>query len=73
MKKALKALISSRLRDQKGVSLVLVAVLMFLFFGPHGTGGRPLHLYVVRNELQNAADAGALAGARFCTTIMGVL
>ena len=23
------------------------------------------HLYVVRNELQNAADAGALAGARF--------
>jgi hypothetical protein len=65
MKKALEALHSSRLRDQRGVTIVLVAILMFVFLGIAALAIDLSNLYVVRNELQNAADAGALAGARF--------
>jgi Flp pilus assembly protein TadG len=65
MKIALKALHSSKLRDQRGVTIVLVAILMFAFLGIAALAIDLSNLYVVRNELQNAADAGALAGARF--------
>jgi Flp pilus assembly protein TadG len=64
MIKPLKALHSSRLRDQQGVTIILVAILMFVFLGIAALAIDLSNLYVVRNELQNAADAGALAGAR---------
>jgi len=70
MNKALKALISSKLRDQQGVTVILVAVLLSVLLGFTALAIDLSHLYVVRNELQNSADAGALAGARFCTTMM---
>jgi hypothetical protein len=52
-------------RNQSGVTVVLVAVLMVVFLGAAALAVDISHLYLVRNELQNAADAGALAGARF--------
>ncbi len=48
--------------NQRGVTVVLVAVLMVVFLGLAALAVDISHLYVVRNELQNAADAGALAG-----------
>lgn len=51
-------------KNQKGAVIVLVAVLLILFLGIAALAIDVYHLYVVRNELQNAADAGALAGAR---------
>ena len=65
MKKVMQAFHSSRLRDQRGVTIILVAMLMFVFLGITALAVDLSNLYVVRNELQNAADAGALAGARF--------
>ena len=65
MKKALKVLKTPRLCDQRGVTIILVALLMFVFLGIAALAIDLSHLYVVSNELQNAADAGALAGARF--------
>jgi len=51
------------LQQQRGAVLVLVALLMLVFVGITALAIDIGHLYVVRNELQNAADAGALAGA----------
>lgn len=51
-------------RDQKGVAIVMVAGLTVMFVAFIAMSVDIAHLYVVRNELQNAADAGALAGAR---------
>ena len=65
MNKAWRRLNLSRLRDQQGVTLPLVAVLMFVLLGFTAMAIDLSNLYVVRNELQNSADAGALAGARF--------
>ena len=42
----------------------LIAVSMGAFIGLGALAIDVSHLYVVRNELQNAADAGALRGAR---------
>lgn len=56
---------AARLQDQKGVTIILVAILMFVFIGIAALAIDLSSLYVVGNELQNAADAGALAGARF--------
>jgi Flp pilus assembly protein TadG len=56
--------IIDRLRDQKGATAVIVAVSMFALVGMAALAIDLSHLYVVKNELQNAADAGALAGAR---------
>ncbi|MDW7711807.1 MAG: TadG family pilus assembly protein [Deferrisomatales bacterium] len=50
---------------EKGAVLVLVAILLVVFIGMAALAVDLGYLYVVRNELQNAADAGALAGARF--------
>ncbi|ABA88993.1 hypothetical protein Pcar_1750 [Syntrophotalea carbinolica DSM 2380] len=51
-------------KDQNGAVIVLVAILLILFLGIAALAIDVYHVYVVRNELQNAADAGALAGAR---------
>jgi Flp pilus assembly protein TadG len=52
------------IKDQKGAVVAIVAVCLVIFVGFTALAVDIGHLYVVRNELQNAADAGALAGAR---------
>ncbi|WP_458527129.1 TadG family pilus assembly protein [Onishia taeanensis] len=49
---------------QRGVSVVLMAVSLFMLLAFTALAVDGSNLYVARNELQNAADAGALAGAR---------
>ena len=49
---------------QRGASLVLVTISMLVLLGFGALTLDTGNLYVARNELQNAADAGALAGAR---------
>lgn len=50
--------------DQKGAVLVFIAILIMIFLAFVALAIDVGHLYVVKNELQNAADAGALAGAQ---------
>lgn len=64
MNNTLKALNLARLRDQSGVTVILVAILLFVLLSFAALAIDLGNLYVVSNELQNAADAGALAGAR---------
>lgn len=64
MQRPIKAFRNQGLNGQRGVTIVLVALLMFVFLGIAALAIDLSHLYVVGNELQNAADAGALAGAR---------
>ena len=52
------------LRNQRGSVTVIVGILIFMLVGFGALAVDISHLYVARNELQNAADAGALAGAR---------
>lgn len=54
----------SNLRNQRGVSAIVVAISIFMLIGFAALAIDLGHLYVVKNELQNAADAGALAGAQ---------
>jgi hypothetical protein len=49
---------------QSGATLVLVAICLFVLIAIAALALDIGHLLVTRNELQNAADAGALAGAR---------
>jgi Flp pilus assembly protein TadG len=58
-------LIVKLLRNQRGVTAILVGLCLFAFIGFGALAVDIGHLCVARNELQNAADAGALAGARF--------
>jgi Flp pilus assembly protein TadG len=51
------------LRNEKGVSLVLVALCILVLIGFLGLAVDMGHLQAVRGELQNSADAVALAGA----------
>ncbi|MGD8801343.1 MAG: TadG family pilus assembly protein [Desulfobacterales bacterium] len=55
--------IFSTLNNQRGISAVLVAVCLVMLVGLVALSIDVSHLVVARNELQNAADAGALAGA----------
>jgi len=50
-------------RSQSGAVAILVALLMIVFLGIAALALDVGYLYVVRTELQNAADAAALAGA----------
>lgn len=61
----------SKLKNERGATAVLVSILMTVFIGITALAVDVGHLYVARNELQNAADAGALAGARFLYTADG--
>ena len=51
-----------QLNDNKGVVAIIVAILIFVLFGMAALAVDIGHLAVVKNELQNAADAGALTG-----------
>jgi Flp pilus assembly protein TadG len=56
--------ISAKLRSEKGVTLVYVAILLVVFLGMTALAVDIGYLMVSRNELQNAADASALAATR---------
>lgn len=49
--------------NQRGLALVYIAMIIFVLLGFLGLAVDVGHLQVVRGELQNAADASALAGA----------
>ena len=51
--------------NQRGAIAIIVALSMIVLFGFIALGIDVSDLLMIRNELQNAADAGALAGARF--------
>jgi hypothetical protein len=53
-----------RLRDQKGAIIVVAALCLMMILGIAGLAVDLGYLYVVRCELQRAADAGAMAGAQ---------
>jgi hypothetical protein len=53
------------LKEQRGVTVIIVALLILIFIGFAALTIDIGHLFIVRNEVQNAADAGCLAGARF--------
>ena len=50
---------------QQGSVILIVALCMFLFIGLAALAIDIGYLYTTRNELQNVADAAALAGARY--------
>lgn len=60
-----KQIILSIYNSERGVSAVLIAILLSVFMGFAALALDLSHLFVAQNELKNAADAGALAGARF--------
>lgn len=57
-----------RLKDERGATAIIVGLSMTMFIGFAALAIDIGHLCVVHNELQNAADAGALAGVRFLYT-----
>lgn len=63
MKSVLRNILSPGLAGQRGTVIILTAILLTVFVGMAALAVDLSHLYVVKNELQNAADAGALAGA----------
>lgn len=52
-----------QLRDQKGLALVYIALLMVAICGFIGLAVDMGYMYVAKAQLQNASDAAALAGA----------
>ena len=52
------------LREHKGSALIFVAITLVVLFGFVGLALDVGYLYIIRGELQNAADSGALAGAQ---------
>ncbi|WP_026840939.1 pilus assembly protein TadG-related protein [Citrifermentans bremense] len=54
---------SELISDEKGMVIVYVAILLMMLFGFLGLAVDGGHLFKVRGELQNAADAAALKGA----------
>ena len=54
----------NRLNNQSGAIVVITAIMLTTLLGFVALSVDTGHLVVTKNELQNAADAGALAGAR---------
>ena len=52
------------IKSERGATMVLVAICIFMIIAFAALAVDIGHLVVTKNELQNAADAGALAGAR---------
>jgi Putative Flp pilus-assembly TadE/G-like len=72
----MRNLYASRNRyDDRGVSILMIAVAMIFVLGMAGLGIDLASLYVGRNQAQRAADAGALAAAQYvaqkCTAATG--
>lgn len=53
--------------SEKGAAGVMVAVMMLVLIGVGAIAVDVGQIYAERGELQNAADAGALAGAQICS------
>lgn len=62
-----------RLKDKRGVSAIMVALMAFVLFGLGAVTVDIGHIFMVRNQLKNAADAGALAGARVLHNVDGTV
>lgn len=60
------------IKNRRGIAAVIIATATVVFVGLAALAIDLSHLFVVRNELQNAADAGALAGARFLYDVNGI-
>jgi len=56
--------LSRPLKEQQGVTVIMVSLFILIFIGVAALAIDIGHLSLVKNELQNAADAGCLAGAR---------
>jgi Flp pilus assembly protein TadG len=54
----------SLITNERGATMVFVAICIFMIIALTALAVDIGHLVVTKNELQNAADAGALAGAR---------
>ncbi len=54
-----------QIRSQEGVTIILITVLLIGLLALMALAVDVGHIVIVRGELQNAADAGALAGAQF--------
>ena len=52
------------MRDESGVITAMMVIMMAAFVGLLALVVDLTHIQTVKNELQNAADAAALAGAR---------
>ncbi len=50
------------IRNEKGISLIFIAISIFVLLAFVGFGVDLGYMYLVKGQLQNAADAGALAG-----------
>ena len=59
-----KARMLCLVREHKGATVIFVAIAMVMLLGFAALAVDLGYLYVVRGELQNAADSGALAGAQ---------
>lgn len=57
--------------SEKGAAGILVAVMMLVLIGVGAIAVDVGQIYAERAELQNAADAGALAGAQICSETAG--
>ena len=56
--------LSAFLADQHGAIAIVIALLLPVLFGFAGLAVDIGHIYAVKSQLKNAADAGALSGAR---------
>ena len=64
----IRAQLAGKRPDERGVSIVIVAVGMVIVLGIAGLGVDLASLYVGRTQAQRAADAAALAGAQALVT-----
>ncbi len=71
MRKMFNKVLTSRLNDQRGAAAVMVAIVMMALLGMTALALDVGHASVARNQLQNASDAAALAGARALGVIYG--
>jgi Flp pilus assembly protein TadG len=61
------------INSEDGIGIVIVTVLLVVFVVLAALAIDVTHLYAVRNELQNAADAGALAGTQVLYNAAGTV
>ena len=62
-----------KVKNQAGVSAVIVAIVLTMLIGFTALAVDVGYLYVTKNELQNVADAAALAGAGYLGSIYAEL
>jgi hypothetical protein len=65
--------LSIKIKNDRGGVIVIVGIMMTVLIAFAALAIDLSHLFVVKNELQNAADAGALAGARFLYSSDGTM